>query len=141
MALTLRVEIVSAEKQIFSGLAEQVIVPTQTGELGILPRHAPLLAALRPGLVRVFKPREAGEEFFFVSSGFLEIQPYVVTVLADSVVRDEEMDRAAAVRAMDHVKKELEKPVSKNIYDQLKAELNLQVALLRAIDETRRKTR
>ncbi len=141
MALTVRVEIVSAERAIFSGLAEMVVVPTEGGEIGVLPRHAPLLARLRPGLVRVVRGGADREEEFFVSSGFLEVQPSLVTVLADSVLRNEEMDRAAALAAMERVKTDMKKHAAGADYERLKAELKTQMALLRIIDEIRGKHR
>src|SRR3989338_3951319 len=97
MALTLHVDIVSAEKEIYSGAAEMVFAPLVTGEVGILPRQAPLLARMKPGEVRV---RSGGEELlFYVSGGLLEVQPHTVTVLADSAARGRDLDEAAALLA------------------------------------------
>ena len=99
MAKTLHVDIVSAEQAIFSGEAELVIAPGETGELGILPDHAALLTRIRPGTVRVKRPGEAGEEVIYVSGGMLEVQPHVVTVLADTSVRAENLDEEKALEA------------------------------------------
>jgi F-type H+-transporting ATPase subunit epsilon len=95
--MTIHVDIVSAEKEIYSGRAEIVFAPLVTGEVGILPRHAPLLARMKPGEVRVRTGTE--ELFFYVSGGLLEVQPYVVTVLADTALRARDLDEAAALKA------------------------------------------
>lgn len=95
---TIHVDIVSAEGEIFSGEASMVFAPAVMGEIGIAPRHAPLLTTLKPGEVRVQTP--AGEEqFFYVSGGAIEIQPHVVTVLADTALRAKDLDEAAALSA------------------------------------------
>jgi F-type H+-transporting ATPase subunit epsilon len=99
---TIRVEIVSAEGEIFSGDAEMVFAPAIMGELGIAPRHAPLLTNLKPGEVRV---QTGGEEhMFYVTGGILEIQPHLVTVLADSALHAEDLDEAAALVARDRAR-------------------------------------
>lgn len=99
MAKTLHVDIVSAEQAIFSGEAEMVIAPGETGELGILPDHAALLTRIRPGTVRVKRPGEDREEVIYVSGGMLEVQPHVVTLLADTSVRAENLDEQKALEA------------------------------------------
>ncbi|MDO8705299.1 MAG: F0F1 ATP synthase subunit epsilon, partial [Sulfuricaulis sp.] len=105
MALTLHVDIVSAEKEIYSGRAEMVFAPLVTGEIGILPRHAPLLARMKPGEVRV---RTGDEELsFYVSGGLLEVQPHVVTVLANTAVRARDLDEAAALQAKERAEEAL----------------------------------
>jgi F-type H+-transporting ATPase subunit epsilon len=98
MTDTLRVEVVSAEEAIFSGEARMVVAPAVMGEVGILPRHTPLLAHLRPGTVRVITP-EGGEEPYYISGGLLEVQPHQVTILADTALRAQDIDEAAAVEA------------------------------------------
>jgi F-type H+-transporting ATPase subunit epsilon len=95
---TIRVDIVSAEGEIFSGEANMVFAPARMGEVGIAPRHAPLLTALRPGEVRV-EDTEGKEHFFYVTGGMLEIQPHLVTVLADTALRGDQLDEAAALQA------------------------------------------
>ena len=95
---TILVDIVSAEGEIYSGDAAMVYVPARMGEVGIAPRHAPLLTALKPGEVRVEDP-EGKEHFFYVTGGMLEIQPHLVTVLADTALRGEQLDEAAALAA------------------------------------------
>ena len=99
MAKTLHVDIVSAEQAIFSGEAEMVVAPGESGELGILPDHAALLTRIRPGTVRVKRPGEDREEVIYVSGGMLEVQPHVVTVLADTSVRAENLDEEKALEA------------------------------------------
>lgn len=98
MAMTIHVDIVSAERSIFSGTAEMVFAPALRGEVGIAPRHAPLLSPLKPGTVRI-KLAGGGEESFYVSGGILEVQPHVVTVLSDTALRGEEIDEQAAEAA------------------------------------------
>jgi len=98
MAMTIHVDIVSAEEQIFSGPAEMVYAPAVMGEVGIAPRHTPLISPLKPGEVRL----DVGggkEEFFFISGGILEVQPHVVTVLSDTAIRADDLNEAAAIEA------------------------------------------
>lgn len=98
MAMTIHVDIVSAEEQIFSGPAEMVYAPAVMGEVGIAPRHTPLVSPLKPGEIRL----DLGggkEEFFFISGGILEVQPHVVTVLSDTAIRADDLDEAAAIEA------------------------------------------
>jgi len=99
MSLTLRVDVVSAEELIFSGAAEFVALPGIMGELGIYPRHTPLLTQIRPGAVRLKLPNQAQEEVIFVQGGFLEVQPNCVTVLADTAIRAKDLDEKAALEA------------------------------------------
>lgn len=99
MAKTLQVDIVSAEQSIFSGEAEMVIVPGEAGELGILPEHAALLTRIKPGTLRIKIPGESREEVIYVSGGMMEVQPHVVTVLADTSIRAENLDEAKVLEA------------------------------------------
>jgi F-type H+-transporting ATPase subunit epsilon len=96
---TIQVEIVSAEGNIFSGLAEMVVAPAQMGDVGITPRHAPLLTNLRPGEVRIQMPDQEEELLFYVTGGVLEVQPHLVTVLADSALHGDQLDEQAALQA------------------------------------------
>ena len=106
MASTIRCDIVSAEEEIFHGVATMVIATGEMGELGIAPRHAPLITRLKPGQVRVIL--ENGEEqFFFVSGGILEVQPQVVTVLADTAIRARDLDETAARQAKEEAERAL----------------------------------
>jgi F-type H+-transporting ATPase subunit epsilon len=104
--MPIHVHIVSAEGAIFSGQAQMVFCPGKLGELGIAPRHAPLLTHLKPGAVRV--QTDKGEEFFFVTGGILEVQPHLVTVLADSAVHGDQLDESAAREARERARAALE---------------------------------
>jgi F-type H+-transporting ATPase subunit epsilon len=104
---TIRVDIVSAEGEIYSGTASMVYAPARLGEVGIAPRHAPLLTALKPGEVRV-ADTDGKEHFFYVTGGMLEIQPHLVTVLADTAMRGDQLDEAAALAAKQEAEKALE---------------------------------
>ena len=95
---TIKIDIVSAEGEIHSGNASMIYAPAQMGEVGIAPRHAPLLTSLKPGEVRV-EDEEGKEHFFYITGGMLEVQPHIVTVLADTAVRGDELDEAAAESA------------------------------------------
>ena len=99
MAHTIHVDVVSAEEQIFSGEAKFVALPGEMGELGIYPRHTPLLTRIRPGAVRIMLAGSNEEEFVFVAGGILEIQPNIVTVLADTAIRGRDLDEAKALEA------------------------------------------
>jgi F-type H+-transporting ATPase subunit epsilon len=99
MAMTIHVDIVSAEEKIFSGLAEFVALPGESGELGILPGHMPLMTRIKPGAVRVKVQNQAEEELVFVAGGLLEVQPSLVTVLADTAIRGHDLDEAKALEA------------------------------------------
>ncbi|WP_374658877.1 F0F1 ATP synthase subunit epsilon [Inhella sp.] len=99
MSATLHVDVVSAEESIYSGEAKFVALPGENGELGILPRHTPLITRIKPGAVRIEKADGSGEEFIFVAGGILEVQPHGVTVLADTAVRGHDLDEAKAAEA------------------------------------------
>lgn len=135
MAMTIHVDIVSAEKEIYSGRAEIVFAPLVTGEVGILPRHAPLLARMKPGEVRVRTGTE--ELFFYVSGGLLEVQPYVVTVLADTALRARDLDEAAALKAKELAEEALRNRQANINYAKELAELSEAVARLRTIQKLR----
>jgi F-type H+-transporting ATPase subunit epsilon len=135
--MTMHVDIVSAEEAIFSGPAEMVFAPAVMGELGILPRHAPLLTQLKPGEVRL---RTGGEEqFFYVSGGMLEIQPHIVTVLADTARRAKDLDEAAALQAKERAEQALRDKTSEFEYARAQSELAEAVAQLQAIKKLRDK--
>lgn len=139
MAMTIHVDIVSAEKEIYSGTAEMVFAPLVTGEVGILPRHAPLLARMKPGEVRVRNGEE--ELFFYVSGGLLEIQPHVVTVLADTAVRARDLDEAAALKAKERAEEAMRDRQAGIDYARAQAELAEALAQLRAIQKLREKVK
>jgi len=140
MPLTTHLDIVSAEALIYSGPATKVVLPAEAGELCVLARHAPLLTKLRPGLVRLANEFEA-EQSFFISSGFVEVQPHIVTVLADTVMRTRDLDEEAARTAMERTQKAIAAQPSAADYDKLMAELRMEMALLRVIDQMRRQTK
>jgi len=100
MSNTIHVDVVSAEQSIFSGEAEFVVLPGEAGELGIYPRHTPLITRIRPGSVRIKMPGESEEQLIFVAGGILEVQPNVVTVLADTAIRGRDLDEAKAREAL-----------------------------------------
>ncbi len=140
MSMTMHVNIVSAEGEIFSGTVEQVFAPAVMGEVGIYPRHTPLLTQLKPGEVRVVK--QGGEEdFFYVSGGMLEIQPHVVSVLADTAVRAHDLDEAKAVEAKQRAEQALKDRQSDIDYARAEAELAEAVAQLQTIQHLRKKAK
>ena len=140
MAMTLHVDIVSAESEIFSGTATMVFAPAEMGEVGIAPRHAPMLTRLKPGEVRVQTEGEA-EQSFFVSGGMLEVQPHVVTVLADTAIRAADLDEAQALEAKQRAEKMLSDKTADIDYAKAQAELAQSIAQLRAIRKLREKTK
>ena len=137
MASTIHVDIVSAEGQIFSGEASMVFVPGSQGELGIAPRHAPLLTTLKAGEVRV--QSEGEEQSFYVGGGSLEIQPHLVTVLADTAARARDLDEAAALAAKQRAEDAVRERTDKVDIAEAQAELARAVAQLRAIERLRKK--
>ena len=138
MAMTVHVDIVSAESEIFSGLAEMVFAPGEMGELGIMPRHTPLLTKLKPGEVRVMLPGDE-EETFYVSGGLLEIQPNSITILSDTAVRASDLDEAAAVEAKERAEQDMKDRKGEVDYAAAEVELAQAVAQLRAIQGIRKK--
>jgi len=138
MASTIHVDIVSAEGQIFSGEASMVFVPGSQGELGIAPRHAPLLTTLKAGEVRV-QSEGAEEQSFYVGGGSLEIQPNLVTVLADTAARARDLDEAAALAAKQRAEDAVRERTDKVDIAEAQAELARAVAQLRAIERLRKK--
>jgi F-type H+-transporting ATPase subunit epsilon len=140
MAMTLHVDIVSAEEEIFSGTANMVFAPAEMGEVGIAPRHTPLLTRLKPGEVRV-QVEGHEEQFFYVSGGILEIQPHVVTVLADTALRARDLDEAAALKAKERAEKAIVDKASDFDYARAQAELAEATAQLHAIRRMRDKTK
>ena len=137
MAMTMHVDIVSAEQEIFSGTAEMVLAPAVMGEVGIMPRHTQMLSPLKPGEVRVTK--EGGEEeFFYVSGGIMEVQPHVVTVLSDTAVRASDLDEAAALEAKQQAEQAMKDREGEMDYAKAEAELAQAVAQLRMIQKVRK---
>jgi F-type H+-transporting ATPase subunit epsilon len=139
MAHTIHVDVVSAEEEIFSGEAEFVALPGEAGELGIYPRHTPLITRIKPGAVRIKIPGQAQDEFVFVAGGLLEVQPDTVTVLADTAIRGSDLDEAKASAAKKLAEEALANRDSKIDYAAAQAELATAVAQLAAIQRLRQK--
>ncbi len=134
---TIQVEVVSAEGEIFSGLATMVFAPASQGDIGVAPRHAPLLSMLKPGEVRVETP--SGEElFFFVGGGAIEVQPHRVTVLADTALRAKDLDEAAALAAKQRAEEALKDRSSHISQAEALAELARAAAQLKLIAKLRK---
>lgn len=138
MAMTVHVDIVSAEREIFSGLAEMVFAPAVLGEVGIAPGHTPLLTRLGPGEVRL-KLEEGKEQAFYVSGGILEVQPRVVTILSDTAARAEDLDEAAVMKAKEAAEQALANTDAAMDYARARAELAETVAQLQTIQRLRRR--
>ncbi|HTD03126.1 F0F1 ATP synthase subunit epsilon [Undibacterium sp.] len=139
MAHTIHVDVVSAEELIFSGEAEFVALPGEAGELGIYPKHTPLITRIKPGAVRIKVAGQADEEFVFVAGGLLEVQPGTVTVLADTAIRGKDLDEAKASEAKKRAEEALVNKESKIDYAQAQAELATAIAQLAAIQRLRQK--
>ena len=138
MTMTIHVDIVSAEREIFSGLAEMVFAPAELGEVGISPRHAPLITRLNPGEVRV-KVSDNESYPFFISGGLLEVQPHLVTILADTAIRAKDIDEAAALDAKAKAEEALADKSGKMDYATAEAELAQAVMKLRTLDRLRKR--
>lgn len=138
MAMTMHVDIVSTNREIFSGPATMVVAPGELGELGILPRHSQLLTRLKPGQIRVVL-QHGDEQVFYVSGGLMEVQPHVVTVLADTAEQAKDLDEAAALAAKQRAEQLMADRRSDFEYARAQAELAQAVAQLRAIERLRRK--
>lgn len=139
MAMTVHVDVVSAEEQIFSGLAEIVSLPGESGELGVLPGHTPLLTRIRPGMVRIKVPNQAEEEIVFVAGGLLEVQPNLVTVLADTAIRGHDLDEAKAMDSKRRAEEALANRKADMDYAKMQSELAEAIAQLHTIDRLRRR--
>jgi F-type H+-transporting ATPase subunit epsilon len=139
MAMTIHVDVVSAEESIFSGLAELVIIPGETGELGIYPRHTPLLTRIKPGSVRLKLPDQVEETLIYVSGGMLEVQPNVVTILADTAIRGGDLDEARSQEAKRAAEEAMKNRAADIDYAAAQAELAEAIAQLAAIQKMRHK--
>ncbi len=138
MANTIQVDIVSAEEQIYSGEAYMVYAPAIMGELGIAPRHTPLISPLKPGEIRL-DVGDGKEEFFFISGGILEVQPHLVTVLSDTAIRAADLDEAAAIEAQKRAEAALADQQSDLDVAKAQAELAAAAAQIAAIKKIRKK--
>jgi F-type H+-transporting ATPase subunit epsilon len=138
MTMTVHVDIVSAEREIFSGLAEMVFAPAELGEVGISPRHAPLITKLNPGEVRV-KVSDNESYPFYISGGLLEVQPHLVTILADTAIRAKDIDEAAALDAKAKAEEALADKSGKIDYATAQSQLAQAVMQLRTLDRLRKR--
>ena len=139
MANTNRVDVVSAEEQIFSGDAEFVVLPGEAGELGIYPRHTPLITRIKPGAVRIKTAASADEDLIFVAGGILEVQPTAVTVLADTAIRGADLDEAKALEAQQRAEEARRNAQGKEELAVVEGELAMLAAQLAAIRKLRKR--
>ncbi len=139
MAMTIHVDIVSAEGHLFSGQGEMVYAPAVMGEIGIAPRHAPLVSPLKPGEVRIDPGQGKEMEHFYVSGGLIEVQPFKVTVLADTGVRAVDLDEASALEAKRRAEDALANQAAEMDLARAQAELAEAIAQLRAIERLRKR--
>ncbi len=138
-AATIHVDVVSAEESIFSGEAEFVVLPGEAGELGIYPRHMPLITRIKPGAVRIVPPGGGEEQLIFVAGGILEVQPKVITVLADTAIRGADLDEAKANEALQKAEEARRSAKDKQEIAVVEGELAMLAAQLAAIRKLRRK--
>jgi len=138
MAMTIRVDIVSAEQEVYSGLAEMLFAPAELGEVGITPRHTPMITKLKPGEVRV-KISDKESQEFYISGGLLEVQPHLATVLADTAIRAHDIDEAAALQAKARAEEMLRDKSGKVDYANAQAELAQALMQLRTLDKLRKR--
>jgi len=139
MAMTIHVDVVSAEESIFSGLVEFVVLPGEAGELGILPGHTPLITRIRPGAVRLKLPNQDSEELIFVAGGVLEVQPSLVTVLADTAIRGKDLDEAKSMEAKKKAEEMMRNQGSEQDFARAQGELVSAIAQLATLDKLRKR--
>lgn len=137
MAMTIHVDIVSAEREIFSGLAQMVFANAELGEVGISPSHAPLITRLLPGEIRIKINANETQEYY-VSGGILEVQPHLITVLADTVIRAKDIDEAAALEAKIKAEEAMQESTSKIDYAKAQAQLIEAVTQLKALERLKK---
>jgi F-type H+-transporting ATPase subunit epsilon len=140
MAHSIHIDVVSAEENIFSGDAEFVIAPASQGEVGIYPNHAPLITTIKPGALRVKIAGEEEEQIIFISGGILEVQPSVITVLADTATRGHDLDEAKAIAAKEAAEEAMRNKTSDMDYAAAQAELSEALAQIQTIERLRKKT-
>lgn len=138
MANTVHIDVVSAEESIFSGEAEFVVAPAGGGEVGIYPNHAPMITTIKPGALRIKQSAEAEETLIFISGGMLEVQPGMITVLADTAIRGADLDEAKAVAAKAAAEEAMKNRSSDMDYAKAQAELAEAVAQIQAIQKLRK---
>lgn len=140
MANTVHIDVVSAEASIFSGEAEFVVAPASAGEVGIYPNHAPMVTTIKPGALRIRQSGEAEETLIFISGGLLEVQPGLITVLADTAVRGHDLDEAKAIAAKEAAEEAMRNRTSDMDYARAQAELSEALAQIQAIERLRKTT-
>lgn len=138
MANTVHIDVVSAEASIFSGEAEFVVAPAGAGEVGIYPNHAPMITTIKPGALRIKLADTAEETVIYLSGGMLEVQPGVITVLADTAIRGADLDKAKAVAAKEAAEEAMRNRTSDIDYAKAQAELAEAVAQIQAIERLRK---
>ena len=139
MANTVHIDVVSAEASIFAGEAEFIVVPASAGEVGIYPHHAPMVTTIKPGALRIKLSDTAEETLIFISGGLLEVQPGLITVLADTAVRGHDLDEAKAIAAKAAAEEAMKNRSSDMDYAKAQAELSEAVAQIQAIERLRKK--
>ena len=137
MAMTYHLDVVNAKQKMFSGLVQKIQVTGSEGELGVFPGHAPLLTAIKPGMVRIVK-QHGEEEFIYLSGGILEVQPSSVTVLADTAIRGQDLDEARAMESKRKAEEHINNSHGDVDYAQASAELSKAIAKLRVIELTKK---
>jgi F-type H+-transporting ATPase subunit epsilon len=138
MANTVHIDVVSAEESIFSGEAEFVVAPAGAGEVGIYPHHAPMITTIKPGALRIKHTAEKEETVIYISGGMLEVQPGLVTVLADTAIRGQDLDEAKAIAAKEAAEEALKNRSAEIDYAKAQAELAEAVAQIQAIQKLRK---
>ncbi|MGQ2965872.1 F0F1 ATP synthase subunit epsilon [Methylophilus sp.] len=138
MANTVHIDVVSAEESIFSGEAEFVVAPAGAGEVGIYPNHAPMITTIKPGALRIKQAADKDETLIYISGGMLEVQPGVITVLADTAIRGQDLDEAKAIAAKEAAEEALKNRSSEIDYAAAQAELAEAVAQIQAIQKLRK---
>jgi len=139
MANTVHIDVVSAEASIFAGEAEFVVVPASAGEVGIFPHHAPMVTTIKPGALRIKLSENQEETLIFISGGLLEVQPGLITVLADTAVRGHDLDEAKAVAAKAAAEEVMKNRTSEMDYAKAQAELSEAIAQIQVIERLRKK--
>lgn len=140
MANTVHIDVVSAEASIFSGEAEFIVAPASAGEVGIFPHHAPMVTTIKPGALRIKLPDTTEETLIFISGGILEVQPGLITVLADTAVRGHDLDEAKAIAAREAAIEAMKNRTSDMDYAKAQAELSEALAQIQAIERLRKTT-
>ncbi|OIQ99092.1 ATP synthase epsilon chain [mine drainage metagenome] len=138
MANTVHIDVVSAEASIFSGEAEFVVAPASAGEVGIYPNHAPMITTIKAGALRIKQANDAEDTLIFISGGILEVQPGMITVLADTAVRGHDLDEAKAIAAKDAAIEAMQNRTSNVDYAQAQAELSEALAQINTIEKLRK---